>query len=164
MQTAFEIARALSAAAFLAYGIACLATPRMDAEFERYGLARFRRLIGAIECLGAIGLVVGHFNRPVLVLAAAGLTLTMVAAIATRIRLRDSLAQTLPAVVLLAVNAFVLGVAVARGAGSSSSRTPSSTSAPGRSQTPTAPSTCGPKWRSGSSTSAPARSGRRSSP
>jgi hypothetical protein len=115
MQTAFEIARALSAAAFLAYGIACLATPRMDAEFERYGLARFRRLIGAIECLGAIGLVVGHFHRPVLVLAAAGLTLTMVAAIATRIRIRDSLAQTLPAVALLVVNAFVLGVAVARG-------------------------------------------------
>jgi uncharacterized membrane protein YphA (DoxX/SURF4 family) len=112
MQTAFEIARALSAIAFLAYGIACLVTPRMDAEFERYGLARYRRLIGALECLGALGLIVGHFNRPVLVLAAAGLTLTMLMAIATRIRIRDSLARTLPAIVLLVMNAFVLGVAV----------------------------------------------------
>ena len=112
MQTAFEIARALSAIAFLAYGIACLVTPRMDAEFERYGLARFRRLIGAVECLGALGLLVGHFNRPVLVLAAAGLTLTMLMAIATRIRIGDSLAKTLPAIVLLVMNAFVLGVAV----------------------------------------------------
>ena len=103
MQTAFEIARALSAIAFLAYGIACLVTPRMDAEFERYGLARFRRLIGALECLGALGLIV---------LAAAGLTLTMLMAIATRIRIRDSLARTLPAIVLLVMNAFVLGVAV----------------------------------------------------
>jgi hypothetical protein len=112
MHTAFEIARALSAIAFLAYGIACLVTPRMDAEFERYGLARYRRLIGALECLGALGLIVGHFNQPVLVLAAAGLTLTMLMAIATRIRIRDSLAQTLPAIVLLVMNAFVLGVAV----------------------------------------------------
>jgi uncharacterized membrane protein YphA (DoxX/SURF4 family) len=112
MQTVFEVARALSAIAFLFYGIACLFSPRMDAEFERYGLARFRRLIGALECLGALGLLVGYFNRPVLVLAAAGLTLTMVMAIATRIRIGDSLARTLPAIVLLALNAFVLGVAV----------------------------------------------------
>jgi hypothetical protein len=48
----------------------------------------------------------------VLVLAAAGLTLTMVMAIATRIRIGDSLVRTLPAIVLLALNAFVLGVAV----------------------------------------------------
>jgi len=112
MQTAFEIARALSAIAFLAYGIACLVTPRMDAEFERYGLARYRRLIGALECLGALGLIVGYFNQPILALAAAGLTLTMLMAIATRIRIRDSLARTLPAIVLLVMNAFVLGVAV----------------------------------------------------
>ena len=112
IQIAFEIARVLSVIAFLFYGIACLVTPRMDAEFERYGLARFRRPIGAVECLGALGLLAGQFNRPVLVLAAAGLTLTMVMAIATRIRIGDSLARTLPAIVLLALNAFVLGVAV----------------------------------------------------
>ena len=112
MQIVFEVARALSAIAFLFYGIACLISPRMDAEFERYGLARFRRLIGALECLGALGLVVGEINRPVLVLAAAGLTLTMLMAIATRIRIGDSLVQTLPAIVLLVMNAFVLGVAL----------------------------------------------------
>jgi hypothetical protein len=112
MQIVFEIARALSAIAFLFYGIACLVGPRMEAEFKRYGLARFRRLIGALECLGALGLVVGEFNRPVLVLSAAGLTLTMLMAIATRIRIGDSLVQTLPAIVLFALNAFVLGFAV----------------------------------------------------
>ena len=112
MQTAFEIARALSAVAFLFYGIACLVSPRMEVEFERYGLARFRRLVGALECLGALGLLVGHFNRPVLVLAAAGLVLTMLMGIATRIRIGDSLAKTLPAIVLLVLNAFVLGVAI----------------------------------------------------
>lgn len=112
MQTAFEIARALSAAAFLFYGIACLAAPRMEAEFKRYGLTRFRRLVGVLECLGALGLLAGYFNRPILILAAAGLALMMLAGIATRARIGDSLVQALPAIVLLVLNAFVLGVAI----------------------------------------------------
>jgi hypothetical protein len=70
----------------------------MKAEFERYGLARFRILVGVLECLGALGLLVGYFNRPVLVLAAAGLMLTMLLGIATRIRIGDSLVRTLPAI------------------------------------------------------------------
>jgi len=44
--------------------------------------------------------------------AATGLVLTMIMGIATRVRVGDSLVQTLPAIVLLALNAFVLGVAV----------------------------------------------------
>ena len=110
-QIAFEITRAVSAAAFLGYGIACLASPHMDAEFKRYGLARFRRLVGSLECLGALGLLVGHFSHPVLVLAAGGLTLLMVLAVVTRVRIGDSLVQTLPAIVLLVLNACLLGVA-----------------------------------------------------
>jgi hypothetical protein len=58
---------------------------------------------------------VGQFSRPVLVLAAAGLTLTMLAAIATRIRIRDSLARTLPAILLLLLNAFILAAALRGG-------------------------------------------------
>ena len=112
MQTAFEIARALSAVAFLFYGVVCLFSPRMEVEFQRYGLARYRLLVGALEFLGAIGLLVGYFSRPVLVVAAAGLALTMLMGIATRIRVGDSLVQTLPAIVLLIMNAFVLGVAI----------------------------------------------------
>jgi len=111
---AFEVARAASAAAFLGYGVACLASQRMDAEFKRYGLARFRRLVGALECVGALGLLAGHFSPPILVLAAAGLTLLMVLAVVTRVRIGDSLVQALPAIVLLVLNAFVLGVAVTR--------------------------------------------------
>lgn len=49
----------------------------------------------------------------------------------------------------------------ARGAGSSSPRTPSSTGAPGRSRLPTAPCACVTRWCSGSSISARARSGGR---
>jgi uncharacterized protein (DUF2062 family) len=62
----------------------------------------------------ALGLLVGYFSHPVLVLAAAGLALTMLIGILTRIRIGDSLAKTLPAIVLLVLNAFVLGVAITR--------------------------------------------------
>jgi hypothetical protein len=112
MQTAFEIARAMSAFAFLFYGVTCLTTVRMVAEFERYRLARFRTTVGVLECLGALGLLAGHFSRPLLIAAAAGLALLMLMGIATRIRIGDSLAQTLPAAVLFVVNAFVLVMAV----------------------------------------------------
>jgi small basic protein len=64
-----------------------------------------------LECLGALGLLAGHFNRPLLIAAAAGLALLMLLGIATRVRIGDSLVQMLPAAVLLAMNAFVLGVA-----------------------------------------------------
>jgi hypothetical protein len=43
------------------------------------------------------------------------LTLTMLAAVATRVRIGDSLVQTLPAAVLLVLNGFVLVMALLRG-------------------------------------------------
>jgi len=109
---AFEVARAASVLAFLGYGVACLFSRHMDAEFKRYGLTRFRRLIGALECLGALGLLAGQFSHLVLVMAAAGLTLLMLLAVFTRVRIGDPLVQALPAIVLLCLNAFVLGVAL----------------------------------------------------
>ncbi|MBM4099430.1 MAG: hypothetical protein FJ260_05705 [Planctomycetes bacterium] len=111
---AFEAARAASVLAFLGYGVACLFSRHMDAEFKRYGLARFRRLVGALECLGALGLLAGQFSHPVLVMAAAGLALLMILAVFTRVRVGDPLVQVLPAIALLCLNAFVLGVALTR--------------------------------------------------
>jgi len=46
---------AVSAAAFLFYGLACLVSPKLVAEFERYRLARFRALVGSLEVAGALG-------------------------------------------------------------------------------------------------------------
>ena len=67
MQITFEVARALSILAFLSYGVTCLVTTRMVAEFQRYGLARFRRMVGALELLGAIGMLVGYASRTLLI-------------------------------------------------------------------------------------------------
>ena len=107
MQLAYLISVLLSAAAFFFYGLSCLFADAMVAEFERFGLARFRRLTGALEVLGAIGLAAGLFHRPFAVAASAGLTLLMILGVGTRVRVRDSPLETLPALVLLLVNAFI---------------------------------------------------------
>jgi hypothetical protein len=107
MEIAFHVSVGVSVVVFLFYGLGLL-SDGMVAEFERYGLSSYRRLTGILEVLGAAGLVVGYFLLPVLVLASAGLTVLMALAVATRIRVRDSAAETIPAFGLMLVNAYIL--------------------------------------------------------
>ena len=109
---AFETSRALSIATFFFYGWACLRSAAMALEFERYGLARLRKLTGCLEILGALGLLVGYANPLALVLASGGLSLLMLMGVATRLRIRDSIMATLPALVLLVMNAFIFSVSI----------------------------------------------------
>lgn len=108
MQLTYDILRILSIGSFLYFGFSCLFSNGMVEEFERYGLSRFRRLVGALELLGAMGLLAGYFLTPLTVAAAAGLSLLMLLGVATRIRVRDSLLETLPAILLLAANFYIL--------------------------------------------------------
>lgn len=108
-----QVAIGLSAAVFLYYGLTCLLADGMVAEFERYGLIRYRRLTGSLEVLGAAGLVVGYVVPVVLALASAGLTTLMALGVATRIRVRDPLLETAPAFVLMILNAYILVYALA---------------------------------------------------
>lgn len=109
---AFEFARALSMAAFFFYGWACIRNDTMAAEFERYGLARLRKLTGSLELLGALGLLIGYASPLSLVLASGGLCLLMLMGVVTRLRIRDSFLATLPALVLLLMNAFIFTISI----------------------------------------------------
>ncbi len=107
MEIAFEASRILSITAFLLDGTTCLLTNTRVAEFERYGFGRFRQLIGALEITGAAGLLAGY-GWPLLGLSAAmGLTRLLLGGPATRIRIKDSVKQTLPAFVLLLLNGYL---------------------------------------------------------
>jgi hypothetical protein len=97
----------VSSALFLFYGVACLSFEGMKRDFERFGLSRFRTLTGSLEVLGALGLIVGQLWPPLVPLSAGGLALMMLVGVAIRIRVLDSLAQTLPALVLMCVNLFI---------------------------------------------------------
>lgn len=107
MQLTYQILKIVSIGAFLSYGAACLFSDAMVAEFERFGLSKFRRLTGALEVLGALGLLAGYWIAPLVPAASGGLVLLMALGVITRVRVRDSVIETLPALALLLVNLLI---------------------------------------------------------
>ena len=105
---ATDILAALSAAAFLFYGLACLFSAKLVAEFERYRLAQFRVLVGSLEVAGALGLVVGWWFPPLQTAAAAGLFALMLCGLWARWRIRDPWYAMMPAFVLAVMNLFIV--------------------------------------------------------
>ncbi len=106
--TLFTSLTVLSGVAFVVYGISCLASQSMVREFTRFGLARFRVLVGALEVLGGAGLLIGlWYHLPLLAASAAGLALLMALGVGVRLRMRDGVLLTLPALVLFVVNGYL---------------------------------------------------------
>ncbi|MBT8400066.1 MAG: DoxX family protein [Rhodothermia bacterium] len=112
MEVVFQAMKILSIALFLFYGIDCLRSEKMHKEFERFGLSRYRTTVGTLEILGAVGLLVGYLLPLLVAISSAGLTLLMLLGVATRIRVGDSVIDTLPAFLLMLANAFILLYAV----------------------------------------------------
>jgi len=104
-----NIAVFLSSSAFLFYGINCLSSQKMTEEFIRFGLDKQKRLLtGYLQLLGSLGLVFGYFILPDLVfIASAGLTLLMLFGFLVRIKIRDSLLQSLPSLVFALINLYI---------------------------------------------------------
>ena len=107
-QVIFSIAHGVSMVSFAWYGMLCLVSGRMVGEFERYGLARFRTLTGALQLAGSLGLLAGYRSRPLLLLSAGGLAALMVAGMITRLRIRDPIVALLPAFAFFCLNIFLV--------------------------------------------------------
>ena len=112
MTRAYYASILVSSTLFLFYGCACLFFEGMRRDFERFGLSRLRTLVDTLEVLGALGLIVGQLWLPLVPLSAGGLALMMFVGVATHIRVLDSLAQALPALVLMCVNLFIVWYAL----------------------------------------------------
>jgi len=81
----------------------------MAAQLHNLGVsAGFMRVIGALEALGAAGLIVGLWIGVLGVAAATGLALLMAGAVATHVKAHDTAKNTAGSLVLL-----VLGAAAA---------------------------------------------------
>lgn len=104
----YQVSKAASIGLFLFYGLSVLASNSMVAEFERFGLAGFRKLTGVLQVLGAAGLGLGYLLPHLVVPAAGGLALLMAAGVVVRIRCRDSIVETLPASIMFAMNLFIV--------------------------------------------------------
>jgi uncharacterized membrane protein len=114
VNVALWIVAGLLALAFLAAGLMKLSTPKEKlaermAWVNDYSAGQVKA-IGAVEVLGAIGLILPAVTgiAPVLVpLAAAGLAIVMVLAAIMHLRRGDGAAAVVPNIVLFALDVFV---------------------------------------------------------
>ena len=97
----------ISSLSFLAYGISWFTSPHMKSEFKRFGLERFGLLTVSLEILGAFGLLAGLFINSILLISSGGLALLMFLGFLTRLRVKDSLWVSLPALFYLALNSYI---------------------------------------------------------
>jgi hypothetical protein len=96
-----------SALSFILFGAGCFVSGAMRREYDRYGLSKFRSLVGVLQLLGAAGLLVGLLIPWVGQFSAGGLALMMLCGVGVRIKIRDTLLQTLPAFAYLVLNAYL---------------------------------------------------------
>lgn len=96
-----------SSLSFMGYGIAYFTSAKMKMEFKRFGLEKAGMLTAVLEILGAIGLLVGLKFQLILLISAGGLALLMLLGVAVRIKVKDNLWITLPALFYMILNTFI---------------------------------------------------------
>ncbi|WP_047414964.1 DoxX family protein [Cellulophaga sp. Hel_I_12] len=97
-----------SAISFAFFGIGCFVAPRMKIEFLRYGLSKLRNFVGVLQLLGAIGLAIGYYFSPMLILVSAScLSLLMLLGFGVRLKIKDSLVLATPALFYALLNAYI---------------------------------------------------------
>jgi len=94
--------------AFLGYGISYFTGTHMKSEFKRFQLEKLGLLVVILEILGGLGLMVGFWiSKPLVAVASGGLALLMLLGLIVRLRLKDSLWISLPALFFMALNGYI---------------------------------------------------------
>ncbi len=107
MSNSVEAAQVLSALGFAGYGIGCLTSKRMEAEFSRFRLPKMRVATGILQIAASAGLFLG-LSYPTLALPASlGLCLMMLCAMGVRLRIKDPVSGFLQALACFALNLYV---------------------------------------------------------
>lgn len=97
----------ISSLSFMSYGIAYFKSPQMKSEFKRFGLEKVGTLTAVLELLGAVGLLVGLKMPLILLISAGGLTILMFLGVVVRIKVKDSLWISLPALFFMILNSCI---------------------------------------------------------
>jgi DoxX-like family len=107
VMTLLNILIVFSSLSFMGYGIAYFKSPHMKGEFKRFGLEKAGALTAVLELLGAVGLLVGLKFDFILLIASAGLALLMLLGVAIRIKVKDSLWISFPAIFFMILNSYI---------------------------------------------------------
>jgi hypothetical protein len=103
----FQISIWVSSLSFLVYAFSYFTSPHMKNEFKRFKLEKLGLLTIVLEILGALGLLAGLYYKPLLLLSSGGLALLMFFGLIVRIKLKDSLWISLPALFYMSLNAYI---------------------------------------------------------
>ena len=96
-----------SAISFLFFGIGCLRSPYLIAEFERYGVPQFRTFTGLLQLLGGMGILLGYYWSPLQRFSCFGLALLMLFGVGIRIKIKDNFIQSFPAAFYCLLNSYL---------------------------------------------------------
>lgn len=105
---ALTVMTLFSAASFVFYGISCLTSKRMQLEFERFGLAKQRALTGVLQLIGGLGLAIGFYSSfKLAAFSAAGLAILMLSGFVVRLKVKDSVVASAPALMYALLNGYL---------------------------------------------------------
>jgi uncharacterized membrane protein YphA (DoxX/SURF4 family) len=93
---------------FLIYGVLCFYSVSMENDFHRFGLDILRVPTGVLELLGGSGMLIGLKWQPAVWISSTGLAVLMLIAFGIRMRMRDGVAVSLPSLVLMLLNLYIL--------------------------------------------------------
>jgi len=96
----------------MAYSISYFVSPHMESEFERFNLKHLGLFIIILEILGAFGLLLGLFFKPILIIASCGLSVLMLLGFITRIKVKDGFLVSFPAIFYMILNGYILYLGV----------------------------------------------------
>lgn len=96
-----------SSLSFFAYVGSYFFSPHMKNEFKRFNLEKLGLITIILEFFGATGLLIGLIYNPILLVASLGLALLMLSGLIVRIKSKDSLLITLPAVFFMLLNGYI---------------------------------------------------------
>ena len=80
----------------------------MKNEFKRFELEKLGLLTIIVEFLGALGLLIGLYFKPILLISSGGLALLMLLGLIVRIKSKDSFWVSIPALFYMVLNIYIL--------------------------------------------------------
>ena len=96
-----------SGLSFLIFGYLCFFSTYFKTEFKRYGIPKYRKTTGFFQILGGISLILGIFIYELEIISSLGLTILMLMGVGVRLKIKDGLFRTLPAIFYVIVNALI---------------------------------------------------------
>ena len=97
----------ISGLSFFAYSLYYMLSARMKNELKRLKMEHLSRVIVICQFLGATGLFLGLFYNWLLVLSSFGLAMLMLCGLIVRVKSKDNLFVSLPALFYLVLNLYI---------------------------------------------------------